>query len=132
VILLRVGAAAHIEDQSVHVVFRCDTGQMYEIDDVGVCRNPRTPMRCSAECTVLNKFPFFISWIEEELRGKELNDEMFCRVYIVESLLAAVMMFDIAKFNQIMFFSIMSVGAEFMFLGMSIFIDFAMAYAKIF
>jgi hypothetical protein len=132
VILLRVGIAAHMEEQSVHVVFRCDAGQMYEIDDVGVCWNPRTQTRCSAKCTVLNKFPFFISWIEEELCGKELNDEMFYGLYIVESVLTGVMMFDIAKFNQFIFISTMFVGSEFLFLDMSIFIDFAMAYAKIF
>jgi hypothetical protein len=46
--------------------------------------------------------------------------------------LTGVMMFDIAKFNQFIFISTMFVGSEFLFLDMSIFIDFAMAYAKIF
>jgi hypothetical protein len=42
------------------------------------------------------------------------------------------MMFDIANISQFMFISIMFVGSEFLLLDMSIFIDFALAYAKIF
>jgi hypothetical protein len=42
------------------------------------------------------------------------------------------MMFDIANISQFMFISIMFVGSEFLLLDMSSFIDFALAYAKIF
>jgi hypothetical protein len=53
-------------------------------------------------------------------------------INIVESVLAAVMMFDIANISQFMFISVMFVGPEFLLLDMSSFIDFTMAYAKIF
>jgi hypothetical protein len=42
------------------------------------------------------------------------------------------MMFGIANISQFMFISIMFVGSEFLLLDMSSFIDFALAYAKIF
>jgi hypothetical protein len=53
-------------------------------------------------------------------------------INIVESVLAAIMMFAIAKFSQFMFTSIIFVGLEFLLLDISSFIAFAMAYVKIF
>jgi hypothetical protein len=52
-------------------------------------------------------------------------------INIVESVIAAVMMFDIAKFSQFMFISTMFVGSEFLLFDMSSFIAFAMTCKNI-
>jgi hypothetical protein len=52
-------------------------------------------------------------------------------INIVESVIATVMMFDIAKFSQFMFISTMFVGSEFLLFDMSSFIAFAMTCKNI-